>query len=253
MMEKSKLRGADLITSSIFFLLAIWIIGEAFTMPLKDSYAGVDSVWYVSPALMPLIIGGAMLLLSITIFGHAMKNGGLEALKASWTGRDKSGLLSDKNIRYASVLVPLVSLVYMNLTRIDFFLAIVLYLEFTISVFYLDDLAIMRKTFYVYFAEMLLVLIMAVFKIDKALMALFNYSLDIIAIAMIIIITVLLVSQIKKTGDPAYAKKFRSALWMTYLTPLFLVPIFRYMLRVPLPREGAIVDLMSLAYYSLTR
>jgi len=253
MMEKAKLRGADLITSALFFLLAVWIIAEAFTMPLKDSYAGVDSVWYVSPALMPLIIGGAMMLLSIAIFVHAMRNGGLESLKSIWAGRDKSGLLSDKNIRYASVLVPLVSLVYMNLTRIDFFLSIVLYLEFTITVFYIDDLAIMRKTFYVYFAEMLLILILAVFKIDKALMGLFNYSVDILAIVMIIIITVLLVSQIKKSGEPSYAKKFRSALWMTYLTPLFLVPIFRYMLRVPLPREGAIVDLMSLAYYSLVR
>ena len=72
-MDKAKLRGADLITSAIFFLLGIWIIAEAFTMPLKDSYAGVDSVWYVSPALMPLIIGAAMLLLSVAIFVHAAK------------------------------------------------------------------------------------------------------------------------------------------------------------------------------------
>jgi hypothetical protein len=100
---------------------------------------------------------------------------------------------------------------------------------------------------------MLLILILAVFKIDKALMALFNYSMDIMAIAMIIIVTVLLMSQVKKSSDPTHAKKFRSALWMTYMTPLFLVPIFRYMLRVPLPREGAIVDLMSLVYYSLAR
>lgn len=253
MMEKSKLRGADIITSVFFFLLAIWIIAEAFTMPLKDSYAGVDSMWYVSPALMPLIIGAAMLLLSIAIFLHARRNGGMESLKAIWAGRGKNKFLSDANIRYACVLIPLVSFVYLNLTRIDFFLSIVLYLGFTITVFHLDNPSIMRKTLLVYTAETCVVLLLAVFGLDKVLAKFFNYSLDIIALAMIISITVVLLIQIRKSGNPEYKKKFRSAMWMTYVTPLFIVPIFRYMLRVPLPREGAVVDLMSLLYYTLTR
>lgn len=253
MMEKSKLRGADIVTSVIFFLLAIWIIAEAFTMPLKDSYAGVDSVWYVSPALMPLIIGAAMLLLSITIFLHARRNGGMESLKAIWASRGKNKFLSDSNIRYACVLVPLVSFVYLNLTRIDFFLSIVLYLGFTITVFHLDNPAIMRKTLLVYTVETCVVLLLTVFGLDKVLAKLFNYSLDILALAMIISIIAVLQHQIKKSGNPNYKKKFRSAMWMTFITPLFIVPIFRYMLRVPLPREGAVVDLMSLLYYSITR
>lgn len=250
-MDKAKLRGADIITSAIFFLVGVWIVAEAFTMPLKDSYAGVDSVWYVSPALMPLIIGAAMLMLSVTIFVHAVKNGGFESLKMIWKTRGKSGFFNDSNIRYGCVLVPLLSMVYLNLTRIDFFLAIVLYLVFTITVFYLDNPVIMKKALYLYTAEMCLILILSVFKIDKALMALFEYSVDIIALAMIIITTLFLKSQIKKSGNPDYVKKFRAAMWMTYMTPLFIVPIFRYMLRVPLPREGAIVNLMSLLYYSI--
>ena len=248
MIDKSKLRGADIITSVIFFLLGIWIVAEAFTMPLKDTYAGVESIWYVSPALTPLIIGAAMLLLSIAIFVHAVRNGGLESLKEIWKKREKNGLLSDSNIRYGCVLVPLLSMVYLNITRIDFFLTIVLYLGFTITVFYLDNPAIMRRALYLYTAEMGLILILAVFKLDKALIGLFEYSLDVIAVAMIIVITVFLWSQIKKSGNPSYPKKFRAAMWMTYITPLFIVPIFRYMLRVPLPREGAIVNLMSLLY-----
>ncbi|MDP2791989.1 MAG: hypothetical protein Q8O15_09580 [Rectinemataceae bacterium] len=253
MMEKSKLRGADIVTSLIFFLLSIWIIAEAFTMPLKDSYAGVDSVWYVSPALMPLIVGAAMLLLSIAIFLHAKRNGGLESLKAIWASQGKNKFFSDANIRYACVLIPLISLVYVNLTRIDFFLSIVLYLGFTVSVFYLDNPSIMRKTLLIYTAETCVLLVLTVFGLDKVLTKLFNYSLDIIALAMIISITVVLMRQIRKSGNPEYKKKFRSAMWMTYITPLFIVPIFRYMLRVPLPREGAVVDLMSLLYYTITR
>jgi len=251
MMEKTRLRGADLITSACFFLLGIWVIAEAFTMPLKDSYAGVDSVWYVSPALMPFIIGFALLVLSTVIFIHALRNGGLESLKNIWRTRARGNFLNDANIRYACVLVPLLSLVYLNLTRVDFFLSIVLYLGFTITVFHLDDPAIMRKTLYVYTAEMLVMFVLAVFRLDKALMGLFNYSLDILAFVFIVVITIVLRSQVKKSGKPEYSKKFRAALWMTYVTPVFIVPIFRYMLRVPLPREGAIVDLMSLFYYSV--
>jgi hypothetical protein len=55
----------------------------------------------------------------------------------------------------------------------------------------------------------------------------------------------------KKENSVDYAKKFKQAMLMTYITPLFIVPIFRFMLRVPLPKEGGIVNLMSLIYYTL--
>lgn len=249
MMEKTKLRGADIVTSGLFFLLGVYILAEAFTMPLKDSYAGVDSVWYVSPALMPFIIGGAMILLAVTIFRHALKNGGLEALKATFLGRKKGNYLSDANIRYAGVLVPLCSMVYLNITRIDFFLTIALFLVFTISVFYLDDLVIMRKTVYLYTAEMGLILVLAIFGLDKALKNFFVYSLDILAFLMIASITVFLIVMVNKSGKDDYRKKLRQAMMMTWFTPLFVVPIFRFLLRVPLPVEGAVVNVMSYFYY----
>jgi len=251
MIDKTKLRGADIITSILFFLLGIWIISGALKMPLRESYAGVNSVWYVSPALLPLIIGSAIILLSISIFLHALRNGGLESIKGIWANRKNVHLLSDANIRYGSVLVPLFAMVYMNLTRIDFFLSIVLFLAFTITVFHLDNPKIFRTSLYFYTAQMALLLILFLFKIDKLLNSLFIYSMDIIALVLIIVLTIFLRRLMKKEDKVDYARKFKQAMLMTYITPLFIVPIFRFMLRVPLPKEGGIVDLMSLIYYTL--
>ncbi len=251
MMDDKKLRGADLVTSILFFVLGIWILIESFKMPLKDSYAGVESVWYVSPALMPLIIGTAIILLAIVIFIHGLRHGGKEALAAIWVSRKGKKLLSDANIRYASVLLPLIAMVYMNLKMVDFFLTLVLYLGFTITVFYIDDAHFMRSTFYLYTAEMAVLFILAVFNLDALLDSLFMYTVDIIALVMIVVLTVWMKMKLKRYGIEGAKVKFRHAMMMTYIAPLLLVPIFRFLLRVPLPKEGGIVNLMSLLYYTL--
>lgn len=251
MMDKSKLRGADIITGALFLLLGIYIIAEALTMPLKDSYAGVDSVWYVSPALMPLIIGIAMILLAVYIIVYAFQHGGVEALKEIRAGRKGKKFLSDANIRYAAVLVPLISLVYLNLTRIDFFIAIVLFLVYIITVFHVDDAQIMRKLTFLYTGEMLFFLLLVVTGLDKALTKLFAYSNDILAIIYIATIIIAFSRNIRKAGSELYKKRFAQAMWMTWMTPVVLVPIFRYMLRVPLPFEGIIVNAMSFVYYAI--
>jgi hypothetical protein len=249
MIEKTRLRGLDIITSVIFFLLAVYIIVGATGMPLKDSYAGVDSVWYVSPALMPFIVGTAMFLLSLAIFLHARKEGGFAALKEILEGRKKAKFLSDANIRYAGVLVPLAAMVYINITRIDFFITVILFLVFTISVFHLDDTIIMRKMVFLYTAEMGFLLFLAVFGLDLQLKKLFAFSMDFLAIAMIISIVIVLVSLVKKSAKQDYQKKLKQALWMSFMTPVFMVPLFRFVLRVPLPSEGLVVNAMSYVYY----
>jgi hypothetical protein len=50
-------------------------------------------------------------------------------------------------------------------------------------------------------------------------------------------------------ASPVYRKKFRQAMLMSWITPFFVVIIFRYILRVPLPKEGAVVNVMSMIYY----
>jgi hypothetical protein len=107
----------------------------------------------------------------------------------------------------------------------------------------------MRKTVYLYAAEMGVILLLALSGLDKKLVTLFVYSLDIIATLMIASIVILLAVLVRKSGKAEYRKKLGQAMWMSFLTPIFLVPLFRFMLRVPLPVEGAVVNFMSEIYY----
>ena len=54
MLEKENLRKADVYSGAIICLFGLWIILQALKMPMKDSWGGVQNVWYVSPGIFPL-------------------------------------------------------------------------------------------------------------------------------------------------------------------------------------------------------
>jgi hypothetical protein len=249
MMERSKLRGADIVTSVLLLLFGGWVLLQGFRMPMKDSFGGVMNVWYVSPALLPLIIGFGILALAASILVHALKDGGLAALRAMLRGPGSRG--GESGVRFLAILVPLFSLVFMNLQRIDFFLCIVLFLWFMISVFYLDDMPILRRSLAFYSAEMALLLLLFLLGLDARLNAAFKYATDVLALLLFLAAVAFIYRQAGK--DAARRRKLRQSLLMTFLTPVVLVPVFRFLLRVPLPHEGGIVNLMSMAYYALRR
>jgi len=60
MLEKEQLRKADIFSGLAIFLFGLFIVLMASEMPMKDSWGGVQNVWYVSPALFPLFVAGAM-------------------------------------------------------------------------------------------------------------------------------------------------------------------------------------------------
>jgi hypothetical protein len=248
MLEKSKLRGADLITSILLILFGSWILYHAFHMPMKDTYGGVTNVWYVSPALFPLFIGFGIILLSLNILVHALKNGGFQSFKNSIQNYGRIHL-SEKGYRFLGILVPLLSLVYMNLPRIDFFLSIVLFLIFIIPVFYFDDLALLKKLLVFYSAEMGLLFLLFLSRADKLLTTGFPYSIDILTLLLLSAFYIYIRKQIGTEAENR--RKLRNALLISLLTPLILVPVFRFFLRVPLPKEGGIVDILFLLYYAI--
>jgi hypothetical protein len=249
MMEKPKLRGADVITSVILILFGGWVLWQAFRMPMKDSYGGVMNVWYVSPALLPIIIGAGIIALAVSILVHALKEGGAAVLREMLRNLGSRGW--DSTVRFAAILVPLISLVFMNLQRIDFFLCIMLFLYFMISVFYLDDMRVLRRALVFYTAEMVLLLLLFVFGLDARLNALFRYSVDVLA--LVLFVALVFFVRLQAGRDPVRRRMLRQTMLVTVLAPLVLVPVFRFLLRVPLPKEGGIVNLMSLLVYTLRK
>lgn len=248
MMEKSKLRGADVVTAALLIIFGLWMLSETFRMPMKDSFGGVMNVWYVSPALLPMIIGGGIILLAVNILVHGLRNGGAAALTAILKEKRSAGL-SENSMRFLAILLPLISLVYMNLPRIDFFLCLALFLTFFVTVFYLDDAVILKKFLKFYFGQMVFLFILFFTGMGKVLNSLMIYSVDIIAIVLLAVLIIMMRRSLR--GNPDYIRKFRHAMIVAFLTPLVLVPVFRFFLRVPLPKEGGIVDLMYILYYAI--
>ncbi|MEE4113214.1 MAG: hypothetical protein V2I40_10395, partial [Desulfobacteraceae bacterium] len=80
MMEKDKLRKADIFSGGTIFLFGLWVVGQAMQMPMKDSWGGVQNVWFVSPALLPLFVGAMIALLGALLVRTALKSVGFKEL-----------------------------------------------------------------------------------------------------------------------------------------------------------------------------
>ena len=80
MLEKDTLRKADIFSGAFIFLFGLFVVYQALQMPMKDTYGGVQNVWYVSPAIFPLFIGAIIALLGLALTAIALKSVGLQQL-----------------------------------------------------------------------------------------------------------------------------------------------------------------------------
>ena len=251
MIDKNKLRGSDLVSGMIFLVLGLYIIFAAFQMPLNDSYGGVESHWYVSPALMPLIIGFGMILLSVSIIVNGLKNGGKIQFLTAMEEKRGTPFLSEDKIRFAAVMVPLIGIVFVNLKAIDFYLNTVMYLLFTTGMFYFEDDSFLKKGLIISLISEIVIGVLHFSSVDDVINSLFFASMDIIAIVSIVVMSVSIFAFARRTEDGVNKKKARQIMLVSFLTPLFIVPLFKFALRVPMPKEGIVVNLMSMIYYAL--
>jgi len=246
-MKKKELRKADFITSVLLLLFSVWIIMETLKMPMKDTFGGVQNVWYVSPALFPLIISIFIMVLGAVLLIHSIKTGGakyfLDNFSIGYRG------ISEKNIRFISILLALLSFVYLNVPRIDFFISIILFLTFFISVFYFDDKDLLKKLTLFYFTGSIIFIILFVFGISKILNSYYKYFIDILV--LFFYISYIIYNWIKVKNNRIYKKRLIVSLIVALIVPLILCPTFRYFLLVPLPKEGLIIQLMHNIYYLL--
>ena len=127
MMETKKLRKADFYTSIVLILFGLWVLFEAVQMPMRGTYGGVKNVWYVSPALLPLIIGGFIVLLGITLLLFSIREGG--AVDAIESVKEFTWRLSAANQRFLAIVLAFATLVYLYIPRVDFFLSVWLFLS----------------------------------------------------------------------------------------------------------------------------
>ena len=251
MMEKDKLRRADIFSGAVMMFFGLWIVSQALQMPMKDSYGGVQNVWYVSPALFPLFVGAMIALLGGLLIRTALKTAGFAGLKESlnWlTSSHLVGYLTTPALfRFYAMIVLFFSFVFLNIPRIDFFLCAVLFLMVFITMFYFDDDRLLKKFLIFYLAGTLVLLMVFVLGPAASPDAPYTYPGDWLTLAFIVAYGAYVWASIRST--PLLRKKYRTALILALAAPFTIGPIFKYFLLVPMPTEGLVVALMDAIRY----
>ncbi len=251
MMEKDKLRKADIYSGAAMFLFGLWIILQALKMPMKDSWGGVQNVWYVSPALFPLLVGSMIMLLGALLCRTALKTVGFKAFgdtvwwllsKALW-----QFLSTTANLRFFTIVVLFLSFVYLTIPRIDFFLSAVLFLVVFITSFYFDDATLLKKIFFFYLAGVIILIAYFSLELNGPLSRIVPFPADILAICFIIAYCVYAWMLIR--SHPVLRKKYRTAMIVAFVSPFIVGIIFKYFLLVPMPSEGLVVTVMDYFWY----
>jgi hypothetical protein len=223
------------------------ILYSVFEIPMKDSWGGVMNVWYVSPGLFPVWIGGLIILMGIVLCRRAVKDGGAKKFFEDLSHRKKDS--SGKTLRFLGILLVIVAYVYLYIPRIDYFLSTMLCLLVFISLFYLDRPGFLKKLFAFYLAGCVLFLIVFLMGIDKQLNERFLYFMDLLV--FLFFLAYFTYCRILIGSDGALRKRLRMTLIMSVVPSLVLIPSFRYFLLVPLPVEGGFIELMNIVRYAL--
>ena len=251
MLDKDKLRKADIYSGAAIFLFGLWIILQAFKMPMKDSWGGVQNVWYVSPAIFPLIVGSMIMLLGALLCRTALKMVGFKAFGQTVRWLLSKTLLqflnSIPNLRFYTIVVLFLSFVYLTIPRIDFFLSAVLFLMVFITSFYFDDAMILKKLFFFYLAGIVVLILYFALGLNDPLGRMVPYPADILTTCFIVSYSVYAWMLIR--SNPMMRKKYRTAMIVAFVSPFVVGMIFKYFLLVPMPSEGLVVAITDYFWY----
>jgi hypothetical protein len=251
MMDKDKLRKADIFSGGIIMLFGLWVVSQGLKMPMKDSWGGVQNVWFVSPALFPLFVGAMIALLGALLTRTALKSVGWAGLQdvLRWlVSRELVQYLkSATTLRFYAMVILFCSYVFLTIPRVDFFAASALFLMAFISMFYFDDDRLLKKLIGFYLVLALGLLFFFIFRLPQILEDTLPYAGD--WLTLVLFGAYSLYTWIIIRGYPQLRKKYRTSLILTFVAPFSIGPIFKYFLLVPMPTEGLIVAVMDAVRY----
>jgi len=251
MMDKDKLRKTDIYSGAAICLFGLWIILQAIKMPMKDSWGGVQNVWYVSPAIFPLFVGCMIMLLGALLCRTALKMVGFKAFSQTVRWLLSKKLLqffnSIPNLRFYTIVVLFLSFVFLTIPRIDFFLSAFLFLTVFITSFYFDDAMLLKKLFFFYLAGIIVLILFFAIGLNDPLGRIVPFPADILTILFIGSYSVYAWMLIR--SSPMLRKKYRTAMIVAFVSPFVVGMIFKYFLLVPMPSEGLVVAVTDYFWY----
>lgn len=233
-------RTADFWTSLVLLVLAAAMAGGALQFPLRGTYAGVRNVWYVSPALLPLIIAACLAVLALALLLTAIRAGAARTAfrrAGTATGRLDVALIAGLIAAFVACFVP----------RVDFIVGATFFLlAFTIS-FHLDHPAMARAVLAAFFATAAGVAGMALLGLTPPPRSTMALVVDGVVLA-VLAVTALAMLRLARAED---RRGLRHCLGIALVAPLLLGSIFKFFLLVPLPREGLVVIALDTVRYTL--
>ena len=245
------MRKADIYSGAAICLFGLWIILQALKMPMKDSWGGVQNVWYVSPAIFPLFVGSMIMLLGALLCRTALKMVGFKTFGETVRWLLSKALLqflnSIPNLRFYTIVVLFLSFVFLTIPRIDFFISAVLFMVVFITSFYFDDAMLLKKLFFLYLAGIIVLILYFAFGLNGPLGRIVPFPADILTICFTVSYSVYAWMLIR--SNPMLRKKFRTAMIIAFVSPFIVGIIFKYFLLVLMPSEGLVVAVMDYFWY----
>ena len=243
-----RMRRADFWTSLVFFGIAAGMIGSAMTMPLKESFAGVQNAWYVSPALLPLMIAGGLLILATTLLCNAIRTGGASAAFASlgrWAEASR-----DAAARMLVSIAMITGYVFGLIPRVDYVIATALFLQVFIAAFYVGRKEIMRLQTASFVLVVAPAFVAALFGVYPSPGTAPRYGLD-----LIVLLIGFWVGQTwrRLAPDPIGRRRFAITIAVSIVVALLTSVSFKFGLLVPLPAEGPVVRAMETVVIALRK
>ncbi|MEE4242026.1 MAG: hypothetical protein V2I36_11220 [Desulfopila sp.] len=250
MMDKENLRKADFFSGSLVTLFGIFVVVKSLGMPMKDSWGGVQNVWYVSPAIFPLFVGSMLVLLGSMLIRTALKTIGSSGVKAVFqylmSTVFRGFLRSRETVRFYGILLLLLSFVFLMVPRVDFFLAATLFLLAFFCMFYLDRADLLIRLMLLYCIGMIALLL--VLLLSERLSAVLQHPGDWFVLVFSVLFAVIV--RIRISGNREIGKKYTIALLLAVAAPFLIGIIFKYFLLVPMPYEGLIIELLDVIWYA---
>lgn len=231
------LRRADFKTSLVLMAISTLIFVESLNFPLNDSYAGVQNVWYVSPALFPILISSVLFLcglfLLIKSIAFIKKNASTATAiesRASWW-------------RFFILVALIAGQVFGFVPLVDFALSAFLFLFVFIYAFYSDNSVFQKRIFTIWVAI-------------SSVLTLINFSMElsdenrlILDWATLLLIIVMVIVCYKWAAHSNQLKVWRVSWKTALIVTLIVCPVFRLGMLVPLPTEGLVINPMVDAKY----
>jgi hypothetical protein len=240
MADKRDLRKKDIVAGVLLFLFGAGMFAVATTYPMTENYGGVRNVWYVSPALFPLIIATLLMAFALLLVGNGVRY----LVRHPGAG----GADADRWMRlypFLFITATLIAYVYLYIPVVDFWIATLVYLYLFITHFFVRDTYSLARsgTLYVAMGGLLYVMGEATSLEDMGAQ-IWRDGLCTAYFVALVVHTFRLARR-----RPVNVRPVRTALTTVMISVTFIVVAFKFGVLIPMPREGLYCYYLDEAYF----